>query len=198
MKKSILKKWWFWVIIILVAAFVNNLVGGNNEGAGGGSAGTTVPTTVNEATPEQQNALELADKYLNLASLSYSGLIEILELYDCTNADAKYAADNCGADWSEQALGAAKFRVGTSSLFSYSYSGLIESLVLAGFTEEQATYGADNCDADWNEQAAKSAKTLLRYQLGYEPFSRDGLIEALESSGFTNAQAVHGAEANGF
>ena len=52
----------------------------------------------------------------------------------------------------------------------------------------------DNCGADWKEQAAKSAENYLSTM----SFSRDGLIQQLEFEGFTNEQAVYGAEANGY
>ena len=65
-----------------------------------------------------------------------------------TAEEAKYAADNCGADWSEQALSAAKSYL---RFTSFSYKGLIEMLKFDGFTDEEAAYAADNCGADWLE-----------------------------------------------
>lgn len=91
----------------------------------------------------------------------------------------------------KNALESAKKYLGYTS---FSHSGMIKQLEFEGYSAEDSTYAADNCGADWNEQAVKSAK---RY-LDYSSFSRDGLIKQLEFEGFTHAQAVHGAEANGY
>lgn len=47
----------------------------------------------------QRNALAKADAYLEMSGFSYSGLVEQLEYEGFSTADATYAADNCGADW---------------------------------------------------------------------------------------------------
>jgi hypothetical protein len=54
--------------------------------------------------------------------------------------DAIYAADNCGADWFEQAVKAAESYL---SFSSFSRDGLIEQLEYDGFTHEQAVHGAE-------------------------------------------------------
>lgn len=142
-------------------------------------------------TISQQNALDSAKSYLAYTAFSYEGLIDQLEYEQFSTEDATYAADNCGADWNEQALLSAQSYL---EYTAFSYSGLIDQLEFEEFTTEQATYAADNCDADWNEQAAKSAESYLNYS----SFSRDGLIDQLEFEGFTHEQAVYGVEANGF
>jgi SOS response regulatory protein OraA/RecX len=48
-------------------------------------------------------------------------------------------------------------------------------------------------DADWTEQAAKSAKEYINYS----SFSRQGLINQLLYEEFSQADAVHGADASG-
>ena len=70
---------------------------------------------------------------------SYSGLIEQLEYEGYSTEDATYAADNCGADWNEQAALSAEDYL---DIMSFSRDGLIEQLVYEGFTQEQAEYGA--------------------------------------------------------
>lgn len=142
-------------------------------------------------TISQQNALDAAKSYLAYTAFSYEGLIDQLEYEQFSTEDATYAADNCGADWNEQALLSAQSYL---EYTAFSYSGLIDQLEFEEFTTEQATYAADNCGADWNEQAAKSAESYLNYS----SFSRDGLIDQLEFEGFTHEQAVYGVEANGF
>lgn len=95
-----------------------------------------------EPTMGEKNALKNAQSYLSLMGFSYSGLIEQLEFAGYTSDEAKYAADNCGADWNEQAARSAQSYL---SLMSFSQAGLIEQLEFAGYTHEQAVYGAHAC-----------------------------------------------------
>lgn len=91
-------------------------------------------------TQGKKNALKMAGDYLNLKGFSYSKLIEQLEYEGFTPAEAKYAANNCGADWNEQAVRKATEYL---KLKSFSRAKLIEQLEYEGFTHEQAVYGAD-------------------------------------------------------
>lgn len=88
---------------------------------------------------EQQNALNKAKKYLKVTAFSHSGLVEQLEFEGYSNESAVFAADNCGADWNEQAAEKAKKYM---ELSSFSRQGLIEQLVFEGFTNKQAEFGA--------------------------------------------------------
>ena len=154
---------------------------------------TPEPTTEEEdsgLTLGKINALASAESYLWLLSFSYEGLIEQLEYEGFTREEAVYAADNCGANWNEEALESAESYL---SYMAFSYSGLIDQLEYEKFTTAQATYAADNCGADWFEQAAKCAESYLEYM----SFSRQGLIDQLLYEGFTYEQAVYGVEANG-
>lgn len=153
--------------------------------------------TADEAHPETssvpyeyQNALTKADDYLRYSSFSYTGLIDQLEYEGCTTEAATYAADNCGADWYEQASKTASDYLRYSA---FSYSGLIDQLEYEGFTTEEATYAADNCGADWYEQAVEKAADYL----GFSSFTRSSLISQLEFEGFTSDQAAYGASQNG-
>ena len=139
---------------------------------------------------EYQNALTKADKYLRYSSFSYTGLIDQLEYEGCTTEAATYAADNCGADWYEQASKTASDYLRYSA---FSYSGLIDQLEYEGFTTEEATYAADNCGADWYEQAVEKAADYL----DFSSFTRSSLISQLEFEGFTSYQAAYGASQNG-
>lgn len=152
---------------------------------------TEPPSPSENITMGQRNALSSAKNYLNIIAFSYSGLISQLEYEGFTNEEATYAADNCGADWMEQALKKAKDYLNTSP---FSYSGLIGQLEYEGFSTEEATYGVDNCGADWMEQAAKSAQNYIDLM----SFSRSGLIDQLEYEGFTAEQAEYGASAVGY
>ena len=87
---------------------------------------------------EYQNALSKAHDYLEFTAFSYSGLVDQLE-YEQFSADAAtYAADNCGADWNEQAAKKAQSYLDFSS---FSRQELIDQLLYEGFTNEQAEYG---------------------------------------------------------
>ena len=156
---------------------------------------TTEPPETTEppktATAGERNALSQAHSYLNFSAFSYSGLIDQLEYEGYTEAEATYAADNCGADWFEQALKEAKSYL---SFSAFSHSGLIDQLKYEGYTKEQAVYAADNCGADWMAQAVKCAESYL----SFSSFSRSKLIDQLEYEGFTHEQAVYGAEKNGY
>ena len=87
---------------------------------------------------EQKNALSKASSYLAYTAFSYSGLIEQLEFEGFSTESSTYAADNCGADWNEQAAKKAKSYLDYSS---FSRDGLIDQLIFEGFSAEQAEYG---------------------------------------------------------
>ena len=59
-------------------------------------------------TTGQKNALRSAKSYLSFSAFSYKGLVEQLMYEKYSREDAIYAADNCGADWFEQAVKAAE------------------------------------------------------------------------------------------
>jgi hypothetical protein len=97
---------------------------------------------VQEKTTElsmgQKNALSTAAGYLNYTAFSYSGLIAQLEYEQYSTEDATFAADNCGADWNEQAAIMAQQYLDYSS---FSRGSLIDQLKYEGFTQTQAEYG---------------------------------------------------------
>ena len=95
-------------------------------------------TSKEETTLGQKNALSSAKSYLDFTSFSYKGLIEQLEYEGYTTEEATYAADNCRADWKEQAAKTAKSYMEYSS---FSRQGLIEQLLFEGYTQEEAEYG---------------------------------------------------------
>ena len=63
---------------------------------------------------------------------------EQLEYEGFTSEQASYGVNNCGANWNEQAVKAAKSYL---SFSSFSHDGLVEQLEYEGFTHEQAEYG---------------------------------------------------------
>ena len=93
-----------------------------------------------EITMSQKQALGKAKDYLQFGAFSYKGLIHQLEYEKYDNADATFAADNCGADWNEQAAKKAKQYLDVTH---FSLDDLAHQLEYEGFTEEQALYGAN-------------------------------------------------------
>ena len=65
-------------------------------------------------------------------------MVEQLEYEGFSHEQAVYGADNCGADWNEQAALMAQEYLDYSS---FSRDGLIEQLEFEGFTRQQAEYG---------------------------------------------------------
>ena len=90
-------------------------------------------------TKGEKNALASAKAYLNFMNFSYKGLCDQLSYEGFTSSECKYAADNCGADWYEQAAGSAKAYL---SFMAFSKQGLIDQLVYEGYTKQEAEYGA--------------------------------------------------------
>lgn len=105
---------------------------------------TTVPTQPSIETGNvsfrMKNALQAAKNYLAVMPFSHSGLIEQLAFEGYSYSEAAYAADNCGADWYEQAAKKAEQYL---EIMAFSRSGLIEQLEFDGFTSEQAASGVD-------------------------------------------------------
>jgi hypothetical protein len=99
---------------------------------------TTNTTNTTNTTLGERNALDTALSYLKYMSFSHSGLISQLEYEGYSYSEAKYAVDNCGADWYEQAGITAKSYL---KYMSFSRSGLISQLEYEGFTRSQAEYG---------------------------------------------------------
>ena len=103
-------------------------------------ATTEKTTEVYEPTTGEENALNKAFDYLDYNAFSKSGLIKQLKYEGFTTKEAKYAANNCNANWKDQA-----YKKATSYLESQSFSksGLIKQLEYEGFTNSQAKYGAN-------------------------------------------------------
>lgn len=92
-------------------------------------------------TLSQINAEEMARNYLYTTAFSYKGLINQLVYEGFSESDARYGADNCGADWKFQASQKAKDYLINQP---FSRKGLINQLIYEGFTEKEAVYGVNN------------------------------------------------------
>lgn len=101
---------------------------------------SAVKETQESVSSGKRNALRSAKDYLSVMPFSYSGLIDQLEYEGYSNSEATYAADNCGADWYEQAVKSAKQYL---EVMAFSRSGLIDQLEYEGYTHDQAVYGVD-------------------------------------------------------
>lgn len=97
-------------------------------------------TSTASVTASQLNAASRAKEYLSVMSFSHDGLVEQLEYEKFSHEDAVYGADNCGADWYEQAEKKAQEYL---DVMSFSRDGLIDQLEYEGFTHEQAVHGVD-------------------------------------------------------
>ena len=83
----------------------------------------------------------MSRNYLNTTAFSYKGLINQLVYEGFSESDARYGADNCGADWKFQASQKAKDYLINQP---FSRKGLINQLIYEGFTEKEAVYGVNN------------------------------------------------------
>lgn len=115
----------------------------NTNSTTSSSSSTTTPSTSsNASTPSpttgEKNALRSAREYLSFSAFSYTGLINQLEYEGYSTEEATYAADNCNANWNEQAAKSAKEYLDISS---FSRQELINQLIYEGYTQEQAEYG---------------------------------------------------------
>nr|WP_300185932.1 Ltp family lipoprotein [uncultured Agathobaculum sp.] len=165
-KKPFYKRWWVWaiVIVLVIGMFApsddTETKDNDQQTAEQTQSATTEPTdtepedaqqTEQTAAPVeepeepadtmtmgQKNALGAAENYLSFMAFSRSGLIGQLEYDGYTTEEATYAADNCGADWNEQAAKSAESYL---EMMSFSRQELIDQLVYDGFTQEQAEYG---------------------------------------------------------
>jgi hypothetical protein len=91
-------------------------------------------------TKAQEQAIGLAEDYLETMHFSRSGLISQLKFEGFSKADATFAVDHIKVNWKEQAVGAAEDYLDSSH---FSRSGLIDQLRFDGFTQSQAAYGVE-------------------------------------------------------
>lgn len=107
------------------------------------TSGSTVSSnsgtkTYSNVSTGKSNALKSAQSYIRTMPFSKKGLIEQLEYEGYSTDEATYGAENCGANWKEQAAISAKNYLKT---MSFSRSGLKDQLIYEGYTSEEAEYG---------------------------------------------------------
>jgi hypothetical protein len=103
-------------------------------------APTAAPTSAPQLSREQENAIGLAEDYLEYTAFSRSGLIDQLEFEGFGTKVATFAVDYLKVNWKEQAWLMAEAYLDYSH---FSRSGLIGQLEFEGFTHAQAVYGVD-------------------------------------------------------
>jgi hypothetical protein len=87
-----------------------------------------------------QQAVEVAQHYLENSPFSREQLINQLKYEGYSDADAEWAADNCGADWNEQAALKAQSYIDNGLVTTH--DDMISQLTFDGFTADEAAYGA--------------------------------------------------------
>lgn len=104
-------------------------------------AGSTVTLTLEEKpalTLAQQNAVDSAQRYLDFAGFSRTGLIGQLEFEGFATEDATWAVDYLAPDWNAEAAESAQNYL---DFTSFSRQGLIDQLVFEGYTPAEAEAG---------------------------------------------------------
>lgn len=117
----------------------DSLVIGGTEPAGDEETTKATTTAADSATANQRRAVDTAKNYLSFTHFSHSGLVNQLKYEGFTDEDAKYGADNSGANWMEQTVKSAESYLDIMSMMR---AALIDQLIYEGFTREQTEYGA--------------------------------------------------------
>ena len=109
------------------------------------AADAAAPTDTVDVEPVQLgdgDPVAAAKAYLEYWPMSKAGMVKQLQVDGYTEEQAAAAAEECGADWNEQAVLSAKSYLDT---MSFTREELLDQLQYDGFTEEEAAYGVDNC-----------------------------------------------------
>ena len=120
----------------------------------------------------------------------------LVEYEGVSTENAKYAVENCEADWKQEALECA---IGYEGI-GFSYLNMRDTMVMNhGFTKEEATYAVDHCFIDWKQEALVHIQVMMEYEPEvYESYTRDEMItEMVEIFGFTEEEATYGVDAYG-
>ena len=154
-----------------------------------------------EEQKRKEAAVKTAKDYVNnknftLTAHSLYSIKEYLEENKkFSPEEAEYGAENCGADWNEEAVKAAKMclELETQVNFSYSKKELSKSIERQWkFTPEQISYGVENCGADWNKQA----ENYVRVIIDKDPKAKkEQIIKTLTNKGFNKEEINYGIKA---
>lgn len=137
-QKDFSKNWQFWIILLIAAIIIFIPIFASSQG---GSVRLPDGTTIS-ATGNEKAAFNKAKSYIDSTTRGYSRsyLIERLKDSGFTLSEAEFGADNCGADWNQEAA----FQAGIYIRFypNLTYTEMLASLEYDGFTHSQAVYGA--------------------------------------------------------
>lgn len=152
-----------------------------------------IPETVAETVPEEyRKAMQIAEELL--ASTRGYGPVSLqkwmVDYEDCTEEEAAYAMEHCGANWATQALLSVQNNLGMKN-YGFGPLTLEQSLQRDGFSSAQIEYALKNCDADWKAQALK----LAIYHAESTGWSYSNMYRSLMSVyGFSEEEAKYGAD----
>ena len=84
-----------------------------------------------------EGAVNSAKDYLKFMAASKTKIISLLKKKGFTEEEAIYGAENCGADWYDQALRMAMYYLNVQE---FTYEQLALQLMIEGFTEDEIIY----------------------------------------------------------
>ncbi len=106
-----------------------------------------------------------------------------------TEDAVRYAIINSSIDWNAKALEAG-LKIANEDFLSE--SKLEYFLYYSGYNKQQVEYSLNNVNLDWKDQAKKNA-----LKIGVSNHNKETMVTALLKEGFTEEEAIYGAEANG-
>lgn len=112
-----------------------------NNGVGRYTDIITEKTSNSNETMSEKNARRSAENYIGIMAFSRDGLVEQLVYDGYTEDEAAYGADNCGADWLEEAAESANNYL---EIMPMSRSELYGQLEYDGFTAEQIEHALED------------------------------------------------------
>lgn len=138
------KRWW----VVGVSVLITGAAGCGASEDSKRSASESHSQNSQRATPtpreeesqlsfRRETALTAARYHIDSGGVSKRALIQRMTAGGLSRADAKFAADNVGADWKEEAVEQARDRLDD---LEYSKRSLIAHLGSDGFTRAQAEY----------------------------------------------------------
>lgn len=163
---------------------------------------TLKQNAVTHPTAREKEAIETAKELVAEDYYSRAELVEELKDAGYTQAEAEYAADNCGVNYAEEckdlleALTAAYEE--DNEVFELGVSQKLAKDILKEFeyTDAEIEYAIKNAQVDWNHQAVVAANIFIEMMEEDDlEVTKDILIEYLtdEEMGFTQAQAEYAA-----
>ncbi len=119
------------------------------------------PAPTTPPAESQRFALERARELNSYEIYSATGLEFALINEGVSREDARWAVDNLGEDWNENALEA----IHELNQFTMnSRAGMLRDLKQGGFTQEEAQYAVDHAAIDYRENALQTAYWIYDFE----------------------------------